>query len=136
MSAAHDLQAAMVAALKADAELVALLGGAERILDRVPPELEFPFVAIGRTSAQDWSTDDREGTEHLVTIRCWSRVKSRSEVLALAQRVTTALLSSLEGSFGDTRVVSFRIISNDHGYEPFDRAWRAVLRFRALTEPV
>jgi len=135
MSAAHDLQVAMVAALKADAELVALLGGAERILDRVPPELEFPFVAIGRTSAQDWSTDDRQGEEHLVTMRCWSRDKSRSEVLALAERVTTAL-SSFEGSFGDTRVVSFRIISNEHGYEPLDRAWRAVLRFRALTEPV
>lgn len=134
MSAAHDLQAAIVAALKADAELVALLGDADRVLDRVPPERDFPFVAIGRTSVQDWSTDDRAGGEHLVTLRGWSRATSRAEVLAIAERISAAL-AGLTGVQGDTRIVSFEPVSSDHGYEPADRAWRAVLRFRALTEP-
>lgn len=133
MSAAHDLQAAIVAALKADTELVALLGDADRVLDRVPPERDFPFVAIGRTSIQDWSTDDRAGGEHLVALRCWSRATSRAEVLAIAERMTAGL-EGLAGVVGDTRIVSFEPVSSDHGYEPADRAWRAVLRFRALTE--
>ncbi|MAS08210.1 MAG: hypothetical protein CL534_26450 [Ahrensia sp.] len=134
MSAAHDLQAAIVAALKADAEIVAMLGDAERVLDRVPPERDFPFVAIGRTSVQDWSTDDHAGGEHLVTLRCWSRATSRAEVLAIAERMTVAL-AALEGVTGETRIVSFEPVTSDHGYEPADRAWRATLRFRALTEP-
>ena len=133
MSAAHDLQAAIVFALKADTELVALLGDAERVLDRVPPERDFPFVAIGRTSVQDWSTDDRTGREHLVTLRSWSRATSRAEVLAIAERMNAAL-EGLAGVQGETRIVSFEPVSSDHGYEPADRAWRAVLRFRALTE--
>jgi len=134
MSAAHDLQAAIVAALKADTALVALLGDADRVLDRVPPERDFPFVAIGRTSIQDWSTDDRTGGEHLVSLRAWSRATSRAEVLAIAERMTAAL-EGLAGVQGETRIVSFEPVSSDHGYEPADRAWRAVLRFRSLTEP-
>lgn len=135
MSAAHDLQAGIVSALKADAELVALLGDADRILDRVPRDRGFPFVAIGRGSVRDWSTDDRVGDEHLVTLRCWSRATSRTEVLAVADRIAAAL-TALPGDHGDTRIVSFEPVSSDHGYEPADRAWRAVLRFRALAEPI
>lgn len=134
MSAAHDLQAAIVAALRADTELVALLGDADRIQDRVPPGRALPFVAIGRTSAKDWSTDDRTGEEHLVTLRGWSRATSRDEVLAMAERAAAAL-AGLAGVHGGTRIVSFEPVSSDHGYEPADRAWRATLRFRALTEP-
>jgi hypothetical protein len=134
MSAAHDLQAAIVAALRADTDLVALLGDADRVMDRVPPGRAFPFVAIGRTSAQDWSTDDRTGEEHLLTLRCWSRATSRDEVLAMAERVSAAL-DDLAGVAGDTRIVSFEPVSSDHGYEPADRAWRVTLRFSALTEP-
>lgn len=134
MSAANDLQAAIVAELRADAELAALTGGEERILDVVPPEQAFPYVAIGRTSAQDWSTDDRSGEEHLVTLRCWSRATSRAEVLAMAERVTAAL-AGLVGIRQDTRIVFLEPVSAEHGWEPADLAWRAVLRFRALTEP-
>lgn len=133
-SAAHDLQAAIVAALRADTDLVALLGDADRILDRVPPDRAFPCVVIGRTAAQDWSTDDRTGEEHLVTLRGWSRATSREEVLAVAERMRVAL-AALAGTHGDTRIVSLQPVSADHGYEPADRAWRATLRFRALTEP-
>lgn len=134
MSAAHDLQAAVIAALNADAALVALLGDAELILDHVPAERTFPFVAVGRTAARDWSTDDRAGEEQLITLRCWSRETGRAEVLALAERVTAAL-SLLAGVAGDTRIVAFLPVTNDHGYEPADLAWRATLRFRAFTEP-
>ncbi|MFZ2101987.1 MAG: DUF3168 domain-containing protein, partial [Oricola sp.] len=134
MSAAHDLQAAIVAALRADAGLLALTGAEDRILDRVPLERGLPFVVIGRTSAQDWSTDDGAGEEHLVTIRCWSRATGRTEVLAMAERVTAAL-SGLSGVHGGTRIVSFEPVSSDHGFEPADRAWRAASRFRALSEP-
>ncbi|WP_193175907.1 DUF3168 domain-containing protein [Oricola nitratireducens] len=133
-SAAHDLQAAIVAALRADTDLVALLGGEDRILDRVPPDRALPCVVIGRTAAQDWSTDDRTGEEHLVTIRGWSRATGRTEVLAVAERVTAALVA-LAGVSGDTRIVSCLPVSTDHGYEPADRAWRATIRLRALTEP-
>ena len=133
-SAAHDLQAAVVAALRADTALTALTGGEDRILDTVPPEQAFPYVAIGRTATTDRSTDDRAGEEHLLTLRCWSRATSRDEVLAMAARVTAAL-AGLGGIHGDTRIVSLRPVSGDHGYEPADLAWRAVSRFRALTEP-
>lgn len=134
MSAGHDLQAAIVAALRADAALSTLTGGEARILDVVPPEQAFPYVAIGKTTTQDWSTDDRPGEDHIVTLRCWSRATSRDEALAMADRASAAL-EGIEGVHGATRIVSFRPVSSDHGYEPADRAWRAVLRFRALSEP-
>lgn len=135
MSAAHDVQEAIVAALRADAALQALTGGEDRIFDRVPPDRSFPYVVLGRTSAQDWSTDDRAGEEQIVTIRCWSAETGRAQVLAMADRVTAAL-AGLAGSVrGATRIVSLEPVSADHGYEPADRAWRAVQRFRALSEP-
>jgi hypothetical protein len=42
-----DLQKAVVARLKADAGVTALVG--QRIYDRVPPDAVFPYVSLGRS---------------------------------------------------------------------------------------
>lgn len=133
MSGAHDLQAAVVAALKGDASLTALLGEGA-ILDRMPIERTFPLVVLGRCSVEDWGTDSGAGGEHLMTIACWSRETGRGQVLAIADRVT-AVVEALSGTSGETNIVLARRMTLDHAREADDRAYRATLRFRVLTEP-
>jgi Protein of unknown function (DUF3168) len=133
-SAAHDLQAAIVAALKGDASLVALLGDAGQIRDHVPPGRTFPMVVIGRFTGVDWSTDTGPGMEQMATIRCWSRETGRAQVLAIGEAVAGAL-DGITGVQGGTRIVHLHFVSSDCRYEPADLAWRATLRLRALTEP-
>jgi hypothetical protein len=133
MSAA-DLQKAVVGALRADAGLLAIIGSATNVRDFVPPDRTFPFVAIGRATARDNSTDTLAGEEHVMTIRCWSRATSRAEVLAMAERVSAAL-ADYTGTEGATRIVAILPVSADHGYEPAELAWLATVRVRALAEP-
>lgn len=133
MSAAHDVQAAIVAALSGDAALGALLGTGA-ILDHMPIRRDFPMIVIGRASVQDRGTDDGPGGEHLLALHCWSREPGRAEALAIADRVTT-LVEALSGASGSTNIVLARRVTLDHAREPGDLAYRATLRFRVLTEP-
>ncbi|WP_421852467.1 DUF3168 domain-containing protein [Oricola sp.] len=132
--AAHDLQAAIVSALKNDSALVALLGSDKQIADFVPADFALPIVVIGGVSARDWSTDDVPGCDHQVTIRCWSEGTSRANVLALAERVETAL-AGLSGIHGTTRLVLLRSTSAQADYVAAELAWRVTSRFRVLSEP-
>ncbi len=133
--AAFALQKAVFAELSADAELAALVGA--RIYDAAPRAAEFPYVAFGETAERDWGTGSGEGSEHRVTLHAWSRQRGKREALAIAERIVAALhdqalsldghlLVNLRREFGEVRR------DDDGGAEP---TWRALLRFRAVTEP-
>ena len=65
MSAARALQEAVFAALTADAELEALLGGAN-VFDGAPRNAAAPYVHLGEIVARDWSTATEAGAEIVV----------------------------------------------------------------------
>ena len=130
--AAVALRRAIHYALAADTALTAALGGA-RIHDVPPGGAEFPYVTLGEAQVLDWSTATEAGAEHRLTLACWSRQGGHGEAHQLAHLVQQALHDApltLEGH----RLVNLRMSAAEIRREPGGRTYRALLRFRAVTE--
>ena len=80
------LQAALVAALQADAALVVLIG-ADGVFDAPPRDRPAPYVVIERHDMRQRDGDEAPGQEHRVLLHCWAGQPSRRAALAIAQRV-------------------------------------------------
>ncbi|MBF0680884.1 MAG: DUF3168 domain-containing protein [Devosia sp.] len=84
-----QLQAALVAALNDDEDLVALVGEGG-IFDAPPRDRPAPYVVVDRHDVRQRDGDLTPGQEHRVLIHCWADQPSRKAALALAARVVTA----------------------------------------------
>lgn len=133
-SPALSLRKAIHDALVADAPLVTLLGGA-RIHDVPPKEAPFPFVALGEAVVTDWSTATEAGAEHALTLHVFSRSGGRAEAQALAAAVQEALHDAPLALQGHV-LVNLRATSAETVREKDGRTFHALVRFRAVTEPV
>jgi hypothetical protein len=132
-SPAWELQKAIYATLIADAPLVALLGGT-RIYDDVPRGAAFPYVTFGPSTARDWSTGTESGSEHLLTLRVWSKAGGEKEVHLVLDAIRAALHEASLTLTGH-RLVSLRHETSDATREPDGETYHGTARFRALTEP-
>lgn len=133
-SPALALRAAIHAALVADVALVAQLG-APRIHDVPPGDADFPFVTLGEAVVADWSTATEAGTEQALTLHVFSRSGGRAEALAIAARLQEVLHDAplaLEGH----RLANLRATTAEVRRESDGRTFHALVRFRAVTEPV
>jgi hypothetical protein len=132
-SPAWELQKAVYGALLADTALVAMLGGAH-IYDDVPRGAAFPYVSFGPSTTRDWSTGTEIGSEHLFTLRAWSKSGGESEVHRVLEAVRAALH---EASLVLTshRLVSLRHETSDALRGADGETYQGVARFRAVTEP-
>lgn len=106
MSAALALQAAMVAALKADAGVAALVGA--RVYDRVPEAADYPLLELGEVqSLADGHDCSADAAEIYVTWHAWSRDQATGATPAArptAARLAEAARAALHGaslSLGD-----------------------------------
>ena len=70
MTAALELQSAIVAALRASSSLTGLLGGAF-VYDDAPDTRRPPYVVLGPIETVDWSTATEDGEEHFIEITAW-----------------------------------------------------------------
>jgi hypothetical protein len=125
------LRAAVLARLKADAPLVALLGG-PHIHDTPPRGAEPPFVTFGETTARAWPGAPG-GLRHALTLVAWSRQSGDAEALAMLERCEAALAdppSALDGY----RLVLLATAGVDLPRHAGQGPRRAVLRLTALTE--
>lgn len=133
-SPALSLREAIFAALSADAPLLALLGGA-RIYDVPPKDAVFPFVALGEAVVSDWSTATEAGAEHALTLHAFSRSGGRGQAYALAAAVQEALHDAplpLAGHvLANLRATTAEVVREKDG-----RTFHALVRFRAVTEPL
>ena len=132
-AASAALRAAVHDALAADAALVALLGGA-KIYDEPPRGVAFPYVTLGEARVADYSAGGEPGEEHLITLHAWSRQGGQRE----AHLIAGALLQALDDAplaVTDHRLVNFRFATADVRREADGRTYRALVRFRAVTEP-
>lgn len=132
MSAANELRKAVFAALTTDAALLAALGGA-RIHDVPPAAPEFPYVTLGEAQLIDWSTATEAGHEHRLTLNVWSRQGGHGQAHAIAHLVQQALHDAPLTLAGH-RLVNLRFSSAEIRREAGGRTYRALVRFRAVTE--
>src|SRR5438093_502815 len=133
-TAAVALRAAIHDALVADAPLNAVLGG-PRIYDEPPKSIVFPYVTLGEERITDWSTGSERGEEHQLTLHAWSRQGGHKE----AHLVAGALLQALDDvdlDLDQYRLINLRFALADVRREADGRTYHALVRFRAVTEPV
>lgn len=131
MSAALGLRRAVRIALSADPAWLALLGSPS-VHDQPPPNADPPYLILGDHFVRDASGGDTPAEEHEIALEIWSAQAGLRETLILADAVIAALRPEALAVPGQ-HVVQFAWASTDARRE--DRARRAVLRFRALTEP-
>jgi hypothetical protein len=133
-AAAAALRAAIHDALVADGPLTTLLGG-PRVYDEPPAGVSFPYVTLGEARVIDWSTGTERGEEHQLTLHAWSRQGGHNE----AHLVAGALLQALDDAplvLTDHHLVNLRFALADVRREADGRTYHALVRFRAVTEPL
>jgi hypothetical protein len=133
-TAAAALRAAIHDALIADGALTTLLGGA-RVYDEPPRAANFPYVTLGEARISDFSAGDERGEEHQLTLHAWSRQGGHRE----AHLIAGALLQVLDDAplaLAEHRLVNLRFATADVRREADGRTYHALVRFRAMTEPI
>jgi Protein of unknown function (DUF3168) len=133
-AASAALRAAVHDALVADAGLTDLLGGA-KVYDEPPRAAAFPYVTLGEARMADYSTGTEPGEEHQLVLHAWSRQGGQRE----AHLIAGALLAALDDApltLADHHLVNFRFAVADVRREADGRTYHALVRFRAVTEPV
>jgi hypothetical protein len=136
MAAALELQAAIVAALKASAEVAAIVGA--RVYDNVPRAADeitatFPFVALSGWQSITEDAECVDGEDITVTLDVWSRAVGMPEAHRLAAAVKAALHNA-ELILDETALVSIEHESTLTLRDPDGLTTHAVLDFRAFVE--
>lgn len=90
MSAAAELQKAIIDALVADAAVGALVG--DRIYDRMPQDGDYPCITFGPSQQLTADEEQIDLEDHSVQLDCWSRDHGRKKpVMDIMAAVKTAL---------------------------------------------
>ena len=131
--ARHALMAAVHGVLIADPALDAILAG-EKVYDRVPRGAPHPFVVFGDVESEPLDGDDGGPVAHDMAIFVHSREAGRREASDIAEQVRAKLEAGVLAPEGH-RLASFRHRQTEVSVSRDRRAFRARLRFRAITEP-
>ena len=132
MSAENALVAAVVARLKADAALQAILGG--RVHEEAPAQPTYPYVTVTRVQGRPLPAEGG-AVEHLLTLSCVSQYGGGAEARALADAVRTTL-DEAALPLGGHRLVTLRVTYADVFRGSDGKSVLGVLRLRAVTEPL
>lgn len=125
------LQAALVAALKADAALAGLVGTA--IFDAPPRGATPPWVAITRHELIPRDADAAPGAEHRLALHVWAGQPSRRAALAMAERVVAVALALAPATI---RITHRQHERTDTAIDPDTGQARAAVGLRFFTEAV
>lgn len=126
------LQAPLVAALRTDPELQALLGDA--VFDTPPIERVPPYVLVARHDVVSRDADAAPGHGHRLLLHIWVREPSRKAVLAVVERLlAVALGAGLDGP--DLVVTHRRHERTETAIDPATGHARAVVAIRMYSEP-
>ena len=128
------LQKALIAHLRADGALQALLGEPARIWDEAPRGGGYPHLLIGRSESRPVAAEGC-GIEHSLSLRCASRFGGTEEAKAICAAVRAAVHEVALEADG-VRTVSIRATYADvFRSSDLKRIW-GVVRVRAVTEEV
>lgn len=126
MDDSYQVQAALVALLKADPALNALVGA--RLFDVAPQDTAFPYCEFGDALGEPFDGVAMSGWESVVTLHTWSRAAGRGECLRVLAAINDAVhdrqLSLSSSNFVNGRLLSQRTIPNGdqettHGIQQF-----------------
>lgn len=126
------LQKALIAHLRADAALKALLGDPARIWDQPPKEAPWPHLLVGRSESRPVAAEGC-GVEHQLSLRCASRFGGTEEARAICAALRAALHEVVLEADG-VRTVSIRATYADVFRSSDQRRVWGVVRVRAVTE--
>ncbi|HEY8382744.1 MAG TPA: DUF3168 domain-containing protein [Microvirga sp.] len=127
------LRAAILAHLRGDGELGALMGGQLRLHDEPPRAAEPVYGVFGDVRAEDWSTDLDRGHRQEATIRVWAREGSARSGLLAAERMSL-LLHDAALALNGHRLVSLRVSAIAAAKDERSNLTRATLTLVAVTE--
>ncbi len=128
------LQKALIAHLRDDAALKALLGDPARIWDQAPREAAWPHLTVGRSESRPVAADGC-GVEHALSLRCASRFGGTEEAKAICAAVRAAVQEAALEADG-VRSVSVRATFADVFRSNDQRRVWGVVRIRAVTEDI
>lgn len=133
MSAELALRAALIARLRADTALTAILGEG-RVFDGAPQAQAFPFATLGEFRGTRLAGEAEEGVEHRVELLVFSRAETRSEVAmslsAIGESLAAAPLLLAGFHLANLEEVERRSERLADG-----RTWQGRLVLRAVSEP-
>jgi hypothetical protein len=135
MSSSWALQQAVFAALSVSDEIKSVAGDPPRVFDAVPRDAAFPYIVVGEDGESNWDTATEAGSEHTLAIHIWSRAGGRKEIKLAAGAVRDCLDGASLALTGHT-LIDLRFLSAAFVRESDGETFRAVVRFRAVTEPV
>lgn len=128
------LQKGLIAWLKADEAVQALLGEPARIWDEPPAQPGFPHLKVGASQSRAVRADDC-GIEHTLTLHCVSRFGGAEE----ARAICAAVRARLDGAVVEAdavRTISLRTTFTDIFRSPDLKRTYGVIRVRAVTEDI
>ena len=128
------LQKALVAHLRADVAVQALLGEPARIWDAAPADAALPHLLIGQSESRAVSADGG-GMEHRLTLTIVSQFRGTEEAKAVLATVRVALSSGVPEADG-VRTVNLAVTFADVFPGADGARTFAVLRVRAVTEEI
>lgn len=131
MTAGDALITSVHETVSKDGALNAILGG-PKIYVHAPKDVTFPYVTLGEP--QERAAASGDGTEHFFTLHAWSRQGGHRE----AHLIAGAILQALDDaplSVPDRTLVNLSFNIADIRREADGRTYRAIVRFRAVTEP-
>jgi hypothetical protein len=130
-----EIQAAMVAALKAAGALPAVVGA--RVYDAVPtsPAPTFPYVTLGDCQVLPDKAGCIDGAEVSLQIDVWSRATGYGEAKAIGKAIL-AKLDDQPLTVTGHDVVVFEHASTNYLRDPDGLTRHVAITFRSLTTPV
>lgn len=124
------LQGALVAALKADTALTAIIGD-DGVFDAAPTGRPPPYVVVVRHDIRTVDGDLAPGQEHRLLLACWGDQPSRKRAVDIAERVVAVALALTAAGLTVTHREHMRtetVIDEDTGKA------RAAVMLRFLSE--
>lgn len=128
-----DLQKAIVAVLKADAGVNALIAG--RIYDAVPQNAVKPYVSFGPFQLLPEHGDCLDGGESFLQIDAWASGPDSVQVKKLGAALAVAL-DDAQFALDTQRLVLIEVDQIQYLREPDNITAHAVLTVRAHTDPL
>jgi hypothetical protein len=135
-----EFQVAIVTALKASADIAALLGnddGTQRIYEVVPDDPTFPYVILGECQNVPDRAECIEGADLYADLHVWDRPANGSfETSKTVASTILAVVIADDLVMNQNRVVDCYADSRRHMRDPDGVTLHSVLTLKALTEPV
>lgn len=132
--ASLPVQKAVLAALKADAGVAALVAG--RVYDQVPVSAVKPYLSFGPFQVLPDQADCYDASDITVQLDGWSAGPGSVEVKKIGRAVRAALDQKALLLDEEERLITINIEQTQYLVEPDGITQHAMLQFVARTEPI